>query len=268
MADKPYRVAIMARVSTPKQGEKPMFLPDQYRECHEYAANRNWIVAIELEDKASGMKWDRPGLAAVIDLADKGHIDGVLALNHDRLCRDDDVRSWLKIELRKRNARIHPTSVPDEPETAEDRAMDGMSSLMARYMRDKIIVGTSQGRAARVHEGKILHNGTPAFGYKLNDDKTGYDVNPVTAPWVVAIFEKYADGWSPRQIAEWLNNEPGAPKALRGEKWPRDTVAKILQREDYTGTGYRLGYDIRTDEHGRPLTKHPVQYKDQARPSR
>ena len=257
MADKPYRVALMARVSTPKQGEKPMSLPQQYQECHEYAAKRGWVIVKELEDRYSGMKWSRPGLRQAIDLAKQGKIDGVLAKNHDRLCRDDDVRGWLKTELKQQGARIHYTSEPDEPDSPESRFTDGMMGVAARYLRDKAVVALSDGRVARVHDGKILHNGTAPYGYDFNDDETGYVAHLVEAPWVTRMFERYADGWSPNRIAAWLNTEPGAPKPRRAEQWGRPSVNGILQREDYTGTGPRLGWELPTDEHGRPLSTRP-----------
>lgn len=255
VADRPYQVAIMARVSTPKQGEKPMSLPQQYQECQEYAAGRGWVVVEELEDRVSGMKRKRAGLDRAVELADRGLIDGVLALNHDRLCRNNALRGWLKTELEQRGARIHYTTESSEPETLESRFTDGMLGEAARYLRDKAVKALTDGRVARVESGKILHNGTPPYGYKFNAARTRYEANDIEAPWVERIFERYADGWSPNRIAAWLNTEPGVPKPRRSEQWGRPAVNGILQREDYTGTGPRLGWERPTDEHGRPLSK-------------
>jgi hypothetical protein len=137
-----------------------------------------------------------------------------------------------------------------------------MMGVAARYLRDKAVVALSDGRVARVHDGKILHNGTAPYGYDFNDDETGYVAHLVEAPWVTRMFERYADGWSPNRIAAWLNTEPGAPKPRRAEQWGRPSVNGILQREDYTGTGPRLGWERPTDEHGRPLTKRKTRTGD------
>lgn len=264
MTDKPggspYRVVLMARVSTPKQGDKPMSLPEQYTICREYATGRGWDVVAEFEDKASGMKWDRPGLLAAIDLAKRGLIDGVLAINHDRLCRANDVRGWFKIELRRHGARIHYATIPDEADTPVDQLIDTTMSGVAEYVRSTFVVNSTKGRAARVREGKILHNGFAPFGYKLSKDKTAYEPNDTEVPWLVEIFERYANGQSPEKIARWLNSTPGAPKPRKSEteKWVRSSIARILEREDYTGRGTRLDWEMPVDDHGRPLKKFPV----------
>jgi DNA invertase Pin-like site-specific DNA recombinase/uncharacterized Zn finger protein (UPF0148 family) len=255
MADKPYQIAIMVRVSTEKQGEKPMSLPYQFEACREYAIEHGWKVVEEIEDRYSGMKWDRPGLLRAIALARQNQIDGVLALNHDRLARDNDVRGWFKVELRQHNVRIHYTEEPDEPHSPESRFSDDVLGAAARYLRDKGNAYMTSGRVARVHDGRILHNGSTPYGYQFNADKTQYLEDPVEAPWIVKIFERYADGWSPNQIAAWMNQEPGAPKTRRAEKWGRSAINGILTREDYTGRGTRLGWEEPVDEHGRSLSK-------------
>jgi len=268
MADKPYRVAIMARVSTEKQGEEDKIsLPDQYRVCRQHAAAQDWEVVKELEDKYTGMKANRPGLLTAIDLARRGQIDGVLALNRDRLCRGTDVRGWFTIELEQYGARIHYTDTPNLEDTPTGKFVDHSMSGVAQLVRDMIVKGLKDGREARVTQnGQILHNGTPPFGYEFNDphDRTQYVKNDDEAPWVKAIFEQYAEGRSPRQIADWMNTTPGAPRPRRADNWSRSAIRDILLRDDYTGTGTRLGREIPKDEHGRPLTKRAKKVPEKA----
>jgi len=76
------RVAIYARVSTADQNTDM-----QLRDLKRFAKDRGWTVEASIQDKASGTKTDRKGLAEVMQLARTRKVDAVLVWKLDRFAR-------------------------------------------------------------------------------------------------------------------------------------------------------------------------------------
>ena len=66
----PLRAALYFRVSTGRQAESDLSIPDQRRQALAFCAARGWEVAIEfVEPGASGMDDRRPELQRLLDMA-------------------------------------------------------------------------------------------------------------------------------------------------------------------------------------------------------
>lgn len=103
-------------------------------------------------------------------------------------------------------------------------------------------------KRAHAVEGKYSGGKTP-YGYlKGTDEKRTFIVDEEIAPYVVRIFEMYASGISPKQIAEIFNEEdipsPGRVAFLKlgrvynnNEKpmWEQRTIRPILSNIAYIG---------------------------------
>ena len=70
------------------------------------------------------------------------------------------------------------------------------------------------------------------FGYTVGENG-GYIPDPEEAPWLVKIFEMYAEGYNCNRIAQHLN-EHGV-RAAKGGIFRRTNVRHILESEIYKG---------------------------------
>src|SRR5215203_5943506 len=84
----PKRVVLYARVSTDEQAEKGYSISDQLRSLREHVTREGYDVVEEIvDDGYSGATPNRPGLFRIMELAEDGTIDVVLATKRDRFFR-------------------------------------------------------------------------------------------------------------------------------------------------------------------------------------
>jgi site-specific DNA recombinase len=84
----PKRAILYARVSTEEQGKTGYSISDQLRELRAHAARQGYQVVEEaVDDGHSGADPHRPGLRRVMEVAERGAIDIVLAKKRNRLFR-------------------------------------------------------------------------------------------------------------------------------------------------------------------------------------
>jgi site-specific DNA recombinase len=84
----PKRAIVYVRVSTEEQSKSGYSIPDQLRELRAHAAREGYHVVEEaVDDGHSGADPHRPSLRRVMELAESGAIDVVLAKKRNRLFR-------------------------------------------------------------------------------------------------------------------------------------------------------------------------------------
>ncbi len=72
-SDKPGRAVIYARVSTVRQAEADLSLPDQIKQLQDYCARKQWtVVDVFTEPGASALDEDRPVFQDMIGRATSG----------------------------------------------------------------------------------------------------------------------------------------------------------------------------------------------------
>jgi len=82
------RAILYARVSTDEQAKAGYSIPEQLRELRAYAVREGYRVVEEaVDDGHSGADPHRPGLRRVMELAEAGAVDVVLAKKRNRLFR-------------------------------------------------------------------------------------------------------------------------------------------------------------------------------------
>jgi site-specific DNA recombinase len=129
----------------------------------------------------------------------------------------------------------------DFERSATGTFLRGAKAFAAELEREKIAERTQRGRHARVASGKPLVSPKPAYGYHWNGDKSGYVLDPETAPVVRLIFEWALAGVSLRGIGSRLA-ERGIASPTGQPRWAVPTIRQVLRRPTYTGTGvaYRM----------------------------
>ena len=228
------KAAIYARFSTNLQNDEST--EDQARVCREYAQREGWEVASTYEDKGiSGGDTDRPGYQKMLTAARADKFDIILCEDVSRLWRKESEQSRCVEELRY--LKKHIIGVNDGIDTRREGfeyllAIKGVQN--ASYCNE-IGKRTHRGLSGRALQGKSA--GGRAYGYQpvyetVTDAKTGRpkvvparrEIVPVQARWVKKIFEWYANGHSPRWIANELNRL-GVPSP--GATWNR-----VVRRKD------------------------------------
>ncbi len=226
------RVALYARYSSDNQREAS--IEDQLRICREQAKREQWKIVGTYKDAGiSGASMIlRPGIQALLQDAQAGQFDIVLAEALDRISRDQaDVATFYK-HLKFAGVPIVTLS---EGEISELHV--GLKGTMNALFLKDLAAKTHRGIRGRVEDGKS--GGGLCFGYNVvkqldarGDPIRGdREINEAEANVVRRIFREFAAGVGPRTIARTLNDE-GVPGPA-GKLWSDTTIRGHVKR----GTG-------------------------------
>ena len=235
------KVALYARYSSDNQSVAS--IEDQFRICREQAAREKWKVVGTYHDAAiSGASVIlRPGIQSLLQDAQRGKFEIVLAEALDRVSRDQaDVATLFK-HLRFAGVQIVTLS---EGEISELHV--GLKGTMNALFLKDLAAKTHRGIRGRVEKGKsggglcygydvVKH--TDAEGEPIRGERT---VNEAQAEIVRRVFRAFAAGISPRAIARRLNEEgiPGPDGALWTDSTLRGHAARgtgLINNELYIG---------------------------------
>jgi site-specific DNA recombinase len=235
------RVVLYARYSSDNQSVAS--IEDQFRICREHATREQWNVVGTYHDAAiSGASVIlRPGVQALLQDAQRGKFEVVLAEALDRVSRDQaDVATLFK-HLRFASVEIVTLS---EGEISELHV--GLKGTMNALFLKDLAVKTHRGIRGRVEKGKsggglcygydvVKH--TDAEGEPIRGDRT---INSAEAEIVRRVFREFAAGISPRAIARRFNGEeiPGPDGALWTDSTLRGHAARstgLVNNELYIG---------------------------------
>ena len=236
------KVLFYARYSTDRQHE--VSIETQIELGEAFVKDRGWKLVATYSDAAiSGTSYQlRPGIQSLMAHVKRERIDVVLCVTVDRLSRDIEHSAKILKELRYRDADIW-TVHAGTPVTDLEMAL---RAALSHELVEQIRYRTREGMKTAVKKGKA--STCLAYGYKLSQQRDANgdrikglrEVDTVKADIVRRIYQLYADGISPRDIAQLLNKEsiPGP----RGRKW-RDTAIRghvgrgsgILNNESYIG---------------------------------
>ncbi len=226
------RVALYARYSSDNQREAS--IEDQLRICREQAKREKWKIVGTYKDAGiSGASMIlRPGIQALLQDAQAGQFDIVLAEALDRISRDQaDVATFYK-HLKFAGVPIVTLS---EGEISELHV--GLKGTMNALFLKDLAAKTHRGIRGRVEDGKS--GGGLCFGYNVvkqldargDPIRGNREINEAEANVVRRIFREFAAGVGPRTIARTLNEE-GVPGPA-GKLWSDTTIRGHVKR----GTG-------------------------------
>ena len=160
-APKMFRVGLYARVSTHDQ----QTLPLQMRAMREYAAKRDWTVALSIKEIGSGAA-ERELREKLLDSARRREIDVVLVWRLDRWGRSlGDLVVTLK-ELAELGVSFVSLTEALDLTTPTGRAMAGLLSVFAEFeheiLRERIRAGIAEARLKGAHLGRPMTVGKQA----------------------------------------------------------------------------------------------------------
>jgi len=231
-------VALYARVSTVKQAEKDLSIPDQLRQMRDWCNRQGHAVAVEYrEPGASAMDDRRPEFQRMIAEACRvpRPVDAVLVHSQSRFFRD--VEGFLAYEKRLKRAGVRLISITQPVEQDSGGHMiRRVFSVFDQYQSEE--TGKHTARAMNENARRGFFNGSrPLFGYRAVEvdapgnkgKKRRLVVDETEAVMVRKIFALYLEG------------EHGHPLGFFG-------VARALNREGYTGRGGRAWSKKRVEQ--------------------
>jgi site-specific DNA recombinase len=221
------RAAIYARYSSDNQREAS--IEDQIEVCRRCAQLQGWeIVKVYPDYALSGASRFRPAFEQMQVDAEARGFDVILVEALDRLSRKLADVSDLHDRLTFFGIRLHAVA------TGEITGMHvGMLGTMAQMYLKDLAEKSKRGQLGRALKGKIP--GGKAYGYDVlpagAEGAGERSINAAEAAVVRRIFELFAAGVSPREIAKRLNAEhiPGPD----GRPWGDTTIRGQADR----GTG-------------------------------
>jgi site-specific DNA recombinase len=243
------RAALYMRVSTGRQAEHDLSIPDQRRQLEAWCRARRCEVAAEfVESGASAGDDRRPAFQQMIERACDGEqaFELILVHSYSRFFREAFEQEFYLRKLAKHGVRVVSITQPvgDESEPVQ-AMMRKVIALFDEYQSKENAKHVIRSMKENARQG-FWNGARPPLGYKLVEaEKRGtkikkrLDVDAVEATTVQLIFNLYlhGDGRSGalgvKGIAKWLNQN--GYRTRRGESFGVGPLHKILTNTVYIG---------------------------------
>ena len=168
----------------------------------------------------------------VRDLVAAGEISVVLAQDRDRLAREPAYLYLLREEFPPHGCTLRALNDRGD-DSPEGQLTDGILDQIARFERLKIAERSRRGRQRKAREGKVLATHAPRYGFKLNADRDGYEIDEGEMEVVRRIFHMVGvEGRSIRSISTILERE-GIPTPKGAKHWDRSFSRKCIEDDVY-----------------------------------
>ena len=221
---------IYARYSSDSQREES--IEGQLRECREYAERNNMTIVGTYIDRALSAKTaDRPEFQHMIKDSAKELFEIVLVWKLDRFSRDRYDSAHYKHILKKNGVKVVSAKehISEGPEGIILEAMlEGYAEFYSAELSEKI----HRGQKENALKGKNNGGGVP-LGYLLDKKAQKLAIDPTTAPLVVEVFERYADGKTVRSIVEDFNAR--GLRTKKGQPFNINSFSSLLKNRKYIG---------------------------------
>jgi site-specific DNA recombinase len=242
------RAALYLRVSTGRQADSDLSIPDQRRQAKGYCAARGWeIVTDYVEPGASATDDRRPEFQRMIDAATvkPPAFDVIVVHSFSRFFRDQFQLEFYVRRLAKNSVRL----VSITQELGDDPMSNMIRQIMAlfdEYQSKENAKHTLRAMKENARQG-FWNGALPPIGYRVVEaneqrghrTKKTLEIDPIQAETVRLIYRLARDGngssgsMGVKSIAKHLN-ESGI-RTRDGGRWGVDAVHKVLTRTTYIG---------------------------------
>ncbi|MCC7428661.1 MAG: recombinase family protein [Alphaproteobacteria bacterium] len=245
------KVALYLRVSTARQAEKDLSIPEQRHQCEARCRERGWTVVAEyVEPGASATDDKRPQFRRMMaDATRRDHpFDAILVYSYSRFFRES-----FKFELHRRALEKNDVLLISITQAVSDdpggRMLRGMMSVLDQYDSESKALVVSGAMIANAKLG-FWNGARPPFGYRAvtveirgDAHKKKLEIDPAEAAIVRMIFDLYREDMGIRAIAHELNRRG---IGYRTGIFTSTRVHEILTREAYAGRHYFNRKDSRS----------------------
>src|SRR5437870_5574892 len=249
-----------ARVSTPRQGEKGVSLPEQKHAIERYARQHELEITRWFEERESASQTGRPAFNDMLRLLRLGKGQGVIIHKIDRSARN--MQDWADVgKLADVGLEVHFASENVDLKTVGGRLSADIQAVVAAHYSRNLREEVKKGLYGRLKQGfypfrapiGYLDQGTAKL--KIHD--------PVRAPLLREAFKLYSGGRSSlpllaqEMFRRGLRNHNGGPVTING-------LATILKNPFYIGLMriYKTGQTFRGNHE--PLIETGIFEKVQA----
>ena len=241
-------VALYARVSTAKQHERDLSIPDQIRQMRDWCKQNGYLIATEyVEQGLSATNDRRPEFQQMIAEActKPSPFEAIVVHSLSRFFRDQLELGLYERQLKKYGVKlISITQI-----TSDDAAGEMMRQILSMfdgYQSKENAKHTMRAMKENARQG-FFNGSKPPFGYKVveadmparNGNKKRLEIEPTEAEVVKNIFALYlgkvGKSYGIKGIASHLNS---LGMTARGRRWARGYINKILSNTAYIGEYY------------------------------
>ena len=192
---------IYARYSSDNQREES--IEGQIRECTAYAEKNGITIVKHYIDRAISAKTDnRPEFQQMIKDSDKKLFDIVLVWKLDRFARNRYDSARYKTQLKKNGVKLMSATeiISEGPEgIILESVLEGYAEYYSADLAEKVV----RGQTENILKGRC-NGGRGTFGYTLDSERK-FHIDPLTSPFVLESFKKYNEGYTMKEIRDWLN---------------------------------------------------------------
>lgn len=165
----------------------------------------------------------------MIDDSKKKTFDYVLVYQLDRFARNRYDSANYKAKLKKNGVRVL-SAKENITEDASGILIEGVLESMAEYYSAELSQKVRRGIRESLSKGYFI-GGYKLFGYDIVDKH--WTINPIEAPIVKDMFERYKNGEKAKSIVNRLNDMGIHNKS--GAKFTVNSFAKIIRNSKYMG---------------------------------
>ena len=244
------RVALYLRVSTTRQAEKDLSIPDQRRQAEAYCEAKGWVIVAEyVEPGASATDDRRPAFQRMINdaCAAAQPFDVVLVHSLSRFFRDAVNSGLYQRKLEKHGVEVVSIT--------QDFGNDATGRFVKQIVAAADELSSAENakhtlRAMKENARQGFWNGLrPPIGYRVVEAERRGDkikkrlkIDPAEAEILRLIFDLYRHGdgrngpLGIKAIVTHLNNK--GLRQRKGSRFTTKTVHEILTRTTYAGRHY------------------------------
>ena len=223
------KAVIYARYSSDNQREES--IEGQIRECTAFAEKNGITILRHYIDRAVSAKTDnRPEFQNMIKDSGKRLFDMVIVWKLDRFARNRYDSARYKAGLKKNGVKV-VSATEIISEGAEgiilESVLEGYAEYYSADLSEKVIRGMTDNALKCKFNG-----GTKPVGYVI-DEEQHFQLDPLTAPFVLETFKRYDGGATMTEIRDWLNDQ--GVKNTRGQPMSYNSVEHLLKNRRYIG---------------------------------
>lgn len=239
----PKRCVVYCRVSSTGQ-EDNSSLQTQEADCRAYAEQHGWTVAQVYREVHTGRDlFERPQLTLLREAMRRREFDVLLVWALDRLSRKQTHQGLILSEAEYAGVEWD-SATEDIDNSPQGQILRAVIGGMAEMERAKIVERTRRGIRSRAESGKLLPGCRPLYGYAWSgEDKSSFQLNPVTSQIVQRIYSEFLSGKTLRAISRGLADDGVPTPTGKLSLWGIKTISDILKNPAYTGTGAAFRYE-------------------------
>jgi DNA invertase Pin-like site-specific DNA recombinase len=235
------QAVIYCRVSTKEQVEEGNSLSTQEKLCREYALKNAYDIAeVFIEQGESAKTANRPELQRLLSYCSdrKKQINAVIAYKLDRISRNTDDYSYIRILLKRYGIEIKFTSEHFENSPA-GRFMENIISNVSQFDNDVRTERCAGGMRDAVREGRYVWSAPYGYSNVKVAGKSTIGLNQ-DAPLLRRVFEEVAKNIQPSYHI-WKEYSAKGLLTRGGKPISRSQFYRLLRNELFTGWISKFG---------------------------